>query len=161
MEKEQKEECKDNNNNDTKENKDETTKEKISCCNKNNDGEKESSQCNECGLCKYIPDKIPLYAPYSIRGLVQGETYHYCTCGLTTGQQPLCDQKSCLSTKFTPIPFVLKKKQTIQLLCGCRYTGNPPFCDGIHSKVPFNPQYPPCICNNPKKEEICKRATDW
>ncbi|KAM9967144.1 hypothetical protein ACTFIR_007383 [Dictyostelium discoideum] len=166
MEKEQKEECKDNTDNIQIQDKDETT-EKITCCsgnnnnnNNNNEEEKKSSQCDDCGLCKYVPDKIPLYGPYSIRGLEPGETYYYCTCGLTKGQQPLCDQKSCIGTKFTPTPFQLKKKQTIQLLCGCRYTGRPPFCDGVHSKIPFNPQNPPCVCNE-KKEEICKKASDW
>ncbi|KAN0044972.1 hypothetical protein ACTA71_006499 [Dictyostelium dimigraforme] len=157
MEKEQKEECKANT--DIKvENKEDETKEKISCCGNSTNEEKESSQCNDCGLCKYVPDNIPLYGPYSIRGLEPGETYYYCTCGKTTGQQPLCDQKSCIGTKFTPTPFQLKKKQTIQLLCGCRYSGRPPFCDGIHSRIPFNPQNPPCVC---KKEETCKKAADW
>ncbi|KAF2075769.1 hypothetical protein CYY_002902 [Polysphondylium violaceum] len=105
------------------------------------------SICKKCGLCKYVPLKIPMYAPYTLKGLDPNEQYYYCTCGLTTGQQPLCDQKSCIGTKFQPKPFVLGKKQTMFLLCGCRYTSNPPYCDAIHTRLPFNPTDPPCKCS--------------
>ncbi|EGC32063.1 hypothetical protein DICPUDRAFT_156015 [Dictyostelium purpureum] len=125
---------------------------------------KKSSQCEKCGLCKLVPEKIPLYGPYTVRGLEPNTQYYYCTCGKTTIQQPLCDQKTCIGTDFTPKPFTLTKKQTLYLLCGCRYTGNPPHCDAIHTRVPFNPQDPPCKCDkndSGKTESICKKATDW
>eukprot|EP01132_Coremiostelium_polycephalum_P001251 gene1251-1578_t len=100
--------------------------------------------CSKCGLCKKIPLKIPFYGPYTFRDQIKrDETYYYCTCGKTTGQQPFCDKITCVGTEFRPIPFTPGRQQSLFLMCGCRYTKNPPYCDASHTGLQFNPQYPP------------------
>ena len=48
-------------------------------------------------------------------------------------KQPFCDS-SHRSTKYKPIVLTAEKSETIYF-CGCKYTKNPPFCDGTHSSL--------------------------
>ena len=104
---------------------------------------KKSNKCSNCNLVNEIP-KIPMYGPYNMRGLDPNKTYYWCSCGLSKNQ-PFCDN-SHISTKFKPIPFK-PPKQSFFSICGCKYTKSPPFCDGTHGPLPFDPQFPPCGCN--------------
>lgn len=58
-----------------------------------------------------------------------GETYYYCTCGLSENQ-PFCDG-SHQDTEFSPMKFVADSDKLIGF-CGCKHTKKPPFCDGSH-----------------------------
>ena len=102
-----------------------------------------SNQCGTCKLARDIPE-IPQYAPYTKRDLVPGEKYQWCSCGKSK-MDPFCDQSGCKGTNFVSLEFVAKT-QTIHLLCGCKYTTHPPFCDGKHATMDFEPQSPPCNC---------------
>eukprot|EP01133_Synstelium_polycarpum_P018243 gene18243-21828_t len=112
------------------------------------------TNCDKCGCCKLVPLEIPMYGPYTLRGILKkGIEYEYCTCGLTK-TQPLCD-KSHVGTKFQPIKFQVPHNQSIWLLCGCRYTQRPPYCDAEHTHMPMNPTKPPCRCeDDPAKKEL-------
>ena len=68
--------------------------------------------------------------PYAVE-LEAGE-YYWCACGLSK-KQPFCDG-SHKGTNFTPVKFILDKKET-KYLCGCKATKTPPFCDGTHNKL--------------------------
>lgn len=69
--------------------------------------------------------------PYEVE-VKEGETYFWCTCGLS-GTQPFCDD-SHEGTSFEPMEFKAKKTETVWF-CGCKATKAPPFCDGSHEKV--------------------------
>ncbi len=68
--------------------------------------------------------------------LTFGETYQYCSCGLSKNQ-PFCDGESHVGTPFSPLSFTVDKAQTYYLLCGCKRTANPPFCDGAHVHIDY------------------------
>ena len=107
-----------------------------------------SCQCTNCHKMKRKP-KIPMYAPYTKKDLVEGETYYWCSCGRSS-TDPYCD-RTCESEnridKFVPIPFTIQKKQACFSICGCKYTKSPPFCDGSHATMPVNPLNAPCKCD--------------
>jgi CDGSH-type Zn-finger protein len=113
--------------------------------------------CAECKNSKIVPT-IPQYAPYTVKGLLADVTYNYCTCGRSK-EQPWCDH-ACDShvdeegiPYFRPLPFKLKKPQSIHLICGCRYSSHIPFCDGYHGVMEPNPTKPPCQCEKSKQLE--------
>ncbi len=58
--------------------------------------------------------------------------YYWCTCGQSQ-KQSFCDV-SHQRTEFTPLAFELTGKKRVAL-CNCKYTGNPPYCDGSHTKL--------------------------
>jgi CDGSH-type Zn-finger protein len=64
--------------------------------------------------------------------LEAGKTYHWCTCGLSSGQ-PFCDG-SHKTTTLTPLAFTAQKSETAYL-CQCKRTKTPPFCDGTHKSL--------------------------
>lgn len=64
---------------------------------------------------------------------VFGETYRYCTCGLSA-TQPWCDD-SHAGTCFNPQTVVCDKRQAQWLVCGCKRTSKPPECDGSHVHI--------------------------
>lgn len=75
--------------------------------------------------------KIAGTAPMSVE-LVEGQTYYFCTCGLSE-KQPFCDgshKKSDMGLKSHP--FTAEKTGTAWL-CMCKQTGDKPFCDGTHN----------------------------
>lgn len=64
--------------------------------------------------------------------LVEGNTYAYCTCGLSDNQ-PFCNG-SHKGTAFAPKVFVAETTRTAYM-CQCKQTGNPGFCDGSHKQL--------------------------
>ncbi len=77
------------------------------------------------------------------RTLRLGQPLLYCSCGHSR-RDPFCDS-SCdapelqhLRSAHPPLPFVCNKQQTFVLLCGCKRTKCPPYCDGAHSKLTRN-----------------------
>lgn len=60
-------------------------------------------------------------------------TYEWCACGLSD-EQPWCDGRSHNQTPFEPLTFTLTEQQRV-LLCRCKQSGSPPFCDGTHGKL--------------------------
>mmetsp|Transcript_39662 Transcript_39662/g.83020 ORF Transcript_39662/g.83020 Transcript_39662/m.83020 type:complete len:112 (-) Transcript_39662:210-545(-) len=62
-----------------------------------------------------------------------GETYYWCTCGLSKNQ-PRCDG-SHAGTKYTPLPWTATASEP-KYFCACKQTQGPPFCDGTHNKMP-------------------------
>jgi len=65
--------------------------------------------------------------------LVQGQEYHFCTCGRSRSQ-PFCDG-SHAGTAFTPRVMVSDQDQEAYL-CACKHSQNAPFCDGTHARFP-------------------------
>ena len=70
-------------------------------------------------------------APYQVE-LVEGKTYHWCTCGRSS-KQPFCDG-SHKGTSFVPLSYSADKTGTAYL-CGCKKTANQPQCDGSHKAI--------------------------
>lgn len=70
--------------------------------------------------------------PYEVE-LEEGQTYLWCTCGRST-TQPFCDLKGHKVTSFRPHRFTAEKSGKAWL-CGCKHTGNAPFCDGTHKTL--------------------------
>lgn len=66
--------------------------------------------------------------------LERGKEYMFCTCGLSP-RQPFCDGHSCVGTRFTPLPFTCTQAASNTLLCPCKRTKDPPYCDGSHVKI--------------------------
>ncbi|KAF9125563.1 hypothetical protein BGX30_000402 [Mortierella sp. GBA39] len=87
----------------------------------------------------YLPckPKATHFNPITLRNLKPGSIKEWCTCGLTkTGVW--CDGKSHKGTTFKPLRWkVPKEPQTIYLMCDCRYTTRPPYCDGLHMDLPL------------------------
>ncbi len=102
------------------------------------------NRCGDCGLCTDRPN-IPMYAPYSVKDLTEGQTYLWCSCGHSK-TEPFCDNVGCALSSFRPFVFSAKP-QKLHLLCGCKYSQSPPFCDGSHSFMEFEPSRPPCKCD--------------
>jgi CDGSH-type Zn-finger protein len=69
--------------------------------------------------------------PYHV-DVTEGETYAYCTCGLSD-KQPFCNGAH-KETSFTPHKFTAEATETLHL-CGCKRTGNDPRCDGSHKSL--------------------------
>lgn len=68
----------------------------------------------------------------SMVSLVKGQTYVYCTCGLSS-KQPFCDG-SHSTTEFSPKVFTAEKDGD-GFLCMCKHSGNAPYCDGSHGQI--------------------------
>ena len=64
-----------------------------------------------------------------------GRTIAWCRCGRSK-RQPYCDGRSHLGTGFEPLYYTVGDEAEEVLLCGCKHTGTPPFCDGTHSNLP-------------------------
>lgn len=78
---------------------------------------------------KPIPT-IPKLGPFEIENpKMEGKTYHWCSCGLST-KQPFCD-RSHKGTSFKPINFTLAEKVDKIYLCGCKLSTAAPFCDNL------------------------------
>jgi CDGSH-type Zn-finger protein len=104
----------------------------------------ESNQCSTCHLAREIPE-IPVYAPFSMRNLIPGKTYIWCSCGVSK-TPPLCDnshKKLKDKPRFVPVKFTASE-QRLYLICGCKYTRRPPFCDGFHGTMDAIQTTPPC-----------------
>lgn len=67
--------------------------------------------------------------------LKAGRTIAWCRCGRSK-RQPYCDGRSHLGTGFEPLYYTIGEGEQEVLLCGCKHTGTPPFCDGTHSNLP-------------------------
>ncbi len=65
--------------------------------------------------------------------LKEGQTYLFCTCGRSQ-KQPFCDLSSHKETGHKPLSFKAEK-DGLHYLCGCKHTGNKPYCDGTHKKI--------------------------
>lgn len=111
-----------------------------------------------------LPPKpvIPSKKPFKVE-LVGGKRYSWCTCGHSKKQvkpppsrlnlydsrltrtsrvfphhvsafQPFCDGAHKLKAPgLFPLRFIAEEDTTVWL-CGCKYTNNPPYCDGTHKK---------------------------
>jgi CDGSH-type Zn-finger protein len=69
-------------------------------------------------------------SPYNIN-LEEGQTYFWCTCGLSS-KQPFCDGTH-KGTGLKSHCFTAQASGKFWL-CGCKQTKNPPYCDGSHDK---------------------------
>lgn len=73
---------------------------------------------------------VPKLGPFEIENpQLEGKTYHWCSCGLSS-KQPFCD-RSHKGTSFKPINFNLAQKVDKFYLCGCKLSTSAPFCDNI------------------------------
>jgi CDGSH-type Zn-finger protein len=59
-------------------------------------------------------------------------TYYWCSCGQSQ-TQPFCNGAH-KGTDFTPLAFEVTENKKV-VLCHCKLTGNPPYCDGSNSKL--------------------------
>ncbi|KAG8015033.1 CDGSH iron-sulfur domain-containing protein 3 [Nibea albiflora] len=99
---------------------------------------------------------IPSKKPFKVE-LIGGKRYSWCTCGYSKKQvkhhhfvymkytshilpdhvvifQPFCDGAHKTKAQgLSPLRFVPEKDATVWL-CGCKYTNNPPYCDGTHKQ---------------------------
>ena len=80
------------------------------------------------------PPRIAQRGPYAIK-VKAGETYCWCTCGLSE-TQPFCDG-SHKGTGWKSLHFTPDRDETLYL-CGCKQTGTPPFCNGSHDSITEN-----------------------
>ena len=71
-------------------------------------------------------------SPYEV-SLKAGQTYAWCSCGLST-KQPFCDGTHKQTGDLKPIVFVAENDETVYL-CGCKQTNNGPHCDGTHNTL--------------------------
>lgn len=115
--------------------------------------------CLQVQLSTLPPEPvIPSKKPYKVE-LVGGKRYSWCTCGHSKKQvwsslpvlpppalthshisdhifmfQPFCDGAHKLKAQgLSPLRFFPEKDATVWL-CGCKYTNNPPYCDGTHKQ---------------------------
>jgi CDGSH-type Zn-finger protein len=77
-------------------------------------------------------DEVP--GPFRIN-LKGRKRYLWCACG-RSGKQPLCDA-SHEGTRFEPVSYQAAEDITVAF-CGCKFTKNPPFCDGTHARAVRN-----------------------
>ena len=68
--------------------------------------------------------------------VVAGETYGWCSCGLSE-TMPLCDRSHRDRSDKKSFKFVAEETRRMYL-CGCAETNNPPFCDGSHCNLDKN-----------------------
>lgn len=61
--------------------------------------------------------------------LKKGETYFFCTCGLT-GNEPFCDGIHA-GTHYQSISLTPDRNKKV-LLCTCKQSSCIPYCDGCH-----------------------------
>ena len=69
--------------------------------------------------------------PYKL-DVVQGETYYWCSCGLSQ-TQPLCDG-SHAGGEHEPVAYIAEDTGAA-FFCGCKATKNEPMCDGSHGTL--------------------------
>ncbi len=67
--------------------------------------------------------------PVSVE-LTKGETYYFCTCGLSE-KQPFCDSAH-KGSGMKSLPFTAIKSETASL-CMCKQSKTLPYCDGTHN----------------------------
>lgn len=77
-----------------------------------------------------IASRKPFYCE-----LAAGRTVAWCQCGKSK-RQPYCDGRSHQGTGFDPVRYTVGDIAEEVLLCGCKHTGTPPFCDGTHNNLP-------------------------
>ena len=67
--------------------------------------------------------------------LTKGQTYYYCTCGLSANQ-PWCDGSHKEKPGFKPLKFVQEKDKKMKL-CGCKVNKvkSGALCDKEHKKL--------------------------
>ena len=70
----------------------------------------------------------PQLNPYQVE-LEEGKRYAWCRCGRSKNQ-PFCAGAHA-GTGIEPLMFTAERTETA-LLCGCKDTGDPPYCDGSH-----------------------------
>jgi CDGSH iron-sulfur domain-containing protein 3 len=63
-----------------------------------------------------------------------GETYWWCTCGLSQNQ-PFCDGSHKADDIFAPQAFTPDADKTV-FFCTCKATKKGPLCDGSHNVKP-------------------------
>ena len=61
-----------------------------------------------------------------------GKNYAWCACGRSE-KQPWFDG-SHRDTGFSPVVWKAEKSETV-FLCGCKSTGDKPYCDGTHNML--------------------------
>src|SRR3990170_1443025 len=66
--------------------------------------------------------------------LEAGEKYTWCQCGRSM-EQPWCDLVGHLGTDYNGQRFTAKRTGK-HLLCTCKRTKRPPYCDGSHNDLP-------------------------
>jgi CDGSH-type Zn-finger protein len=77
-----------------------------------------------------LPPIVPCYYPFRCV-LKPGQMYRWCACGRSK-TQPWCDNV-CLQYADEPKPIVLAVRDESRVqICGCKYTGSAPICDGSH-----------------------------
>ncbi len=69
--------------------------------------------------------------PFEVE-LEAGETYYYCSCGLSENGS-FCDGNH-KGTDFKPIAFTPEESKTAYI-CGCRRNDGSPFCNGAHKDL--------------------------
>jgi len=75
-------------------------------------------------------DKAKVAAKTSIKvALEKDKTYYWRACGRSE-TQPFCDD-SHKGTTITPLPFTVDEPVG-KMLCRCKQTANPHYCDGAH-----------------------------
>lgn len=82
------------------------------------------------GECAAAPEPITVAnRPFPLENPQFGDKkYFWCACGLSR-KQPFCDS-SHIGTAFSPLPFYIHEKVSTVLLCLCKKTSSPPYCDG-------------------------------
>lgn len=68
--------------------------------------------------------------PYFKERLQAGESYWWCSCGLSA-KQPFCDGSHKGACELKPQSFTVDETRDY-VLCGCKKTSKGPFCDGSH-----------------------------
>ena len=81
---------------------------------------------------------IPNNKSYKVQ-LKEGETYYWCTCGLSKNQ-PFCDGAHRDLPPYKPLKFTYMEEDKIRGLCGCKLNQleKGPFCDGSHKTIDFS-----------------------
>lgn len=80
---------------------------------------------------------IPSKKSYKVF-LKEGETYFYCTCGLSKNQ-PFCDGSHKDLPPYKPLKFRHTDEDKIIGLCGCKLNKleKGPYCDGSHKRIDY------------------------
>jgi CDGSH-type Zn-finger protein len=104
---------------------------------------------SQCGIRRRRPAIVPYLCPFRVH-LEVGKLYRYCTCGRSK-DQPWCDD-SHTYTDPEPIEFSIDVQQTWHILCGCKYTLKPPFCDGSAEQEAQSPNARRCSSCTPSAD---------
>lgn len=80
-----------------------------------------------------------VYALQPVEMELEAGVHFWCACGLS-GHQPMCDGEHT-GTGMRSKKFVLTEKTRV-LLCNCKRTSTPPFCDGTHKSLQAPPPGP-------------------